>query len=283
MNTIPTEPTTEQALFNNTLRDKDRRMLQDVTHRLLAHGSLLRSRATERPLYDWSIEHQPWLEDWADLIGLKIIIQRDERLIMAIPEVPSLTRKLKRDETLVALALWYDFDVEVRENGAHDVYFNLREFNEQFQSKFPNMQPLSQSRMKEILRRFTRFNLIEMDWEEEFSDSTIQILPTLRFAIPFPGIEQWIKAASNFNEAPTKEDLEAEQSIDDGETLSDETPTSIEEEKENSTESDDTAESNDEETALLDSDDDTEEEGLLDSDEEEESGLLDDEDEEEFL
>lgn len=228
MNPIQSEPATEQALFNNNLRDKDRQMLQDVTHRLLAHGSLLRARATERPLYDWSIEHQPWLEDWAGLLGLKIIIQRDERLIMAIPEVPSLTRKLKRDETLVALALWYDFDVEVRENGAHDVYFNLRDFNEQFQSKFPSMQPLSQSRMKEILRLFSRFNLIEMEWEEELTDSTIQILPTLRFAIPFPGIEQWVKAASAFKEDPTKEDLETEQSLDSAETESDETPTSVE-------------------------------------------------------
>lgn len=258
MNSIQTEPATEQPLFNNNLRDKDRQMLQDVTHRLLAHGSLLRSRATERPLYDWSIEHQPWLEDWASLLGLKIIIQRDERLIMAIPEVPSLTRKLKRDETLVALALWYDFDVEVRENGAHDVYFNLRDFNEQFQSKFPTMQPLSQSRMKEILRLFSRFNLIEMEWEEEFTDSTIQILPTLRFAIPFPGIEQWIKAAAAFQEGPTKEDLEAEQALDTAETESDETPTSVEVAETPTTEA---------------------EESTNDSEEEEETALLDDEEE----
>lgn len=251
MNSIQSEPANEQALFNNDLRDKDRQMLQDVTHRLLAHGSLLRARATERPLYDWSIEHQPWLEDWAGLLGLKIIIQRDERLIMAIPEVPSLTRKLKRDETLVALALWYDFDVEVRENGAHDVYFNLREFNELFQSKFPSMQPLSQSRMKEILRLFSRFNLIEMEWEAELTDSTIQILPTLRFAIPFPGIEQWVKAASAFKEDPTKEDLETEQSLDSAETESDETPTSVEAEV--------SGESSDE----------PEEKGLLDDEEEE--------------
>ena len=261
MISIPTEPTTEQPLFNNNLRDKDRQMLQDVTHRLLAHGSLLRSRATERPLYDWSIEHQPWLEDWANLLGLKIIIQRDERLIMAIPEVPSLTRKLKRDETLVALALWYDFDVEVRENGAHDVYFNIRDFNEQFQSKFPSMQPLSQSRMKEILRLFSRFNLIEMGWEEEVTESTIQILPTLRFAIPFPGIEQWVKAAAAFKEDPTKEDLETEQSLDSAETISDETPTSVEAE-------------------VTETPTEQAEESADDSEDEEETGLLDDEEDE---
>ena len=224
MNDMITEPENEQSLFNSNLRDRDRAMLQDVTHRLLAHGSLLRSRQAERPLYEWAIEHQAWVEEWAALLGLKIIIQRDERLIMAIPEVPSLTRKLKRDETLVALALWYDFDVEVRENGAHDVYFNVRDFNEQFQSKFPNIQPLSQSRMKEILRRFARFNLIEMDWEDDFTESTIQILPTLRFAIPFPGVEQWVKAASAFDAETQDAHQDEETALLDDETESDETP-----------------------------------------------------------
>lgn len=262
MTDITTEPENEQSLFNSNLRDRDRSMLQDVAHRLLAHGSLLRSRPAERPLYDWAIEHQPWLEEWAALLGLKIIIQRDDRLIMAIPEVPSLTRKLKRDETLVALALWYDFDVEVRENGAHDVYFNVRDFNEQFQSKFPSMQPLSQSRMKEILRRFARFNLIEMDWEDEFTDSTIQILPTLRFAIPFPGIEQWVKAAAAFDAEVEDESQDEDVNVLDDDTESDETPINTAE---------DTTEENSNDSPVA-------EKPLLD--EEEEVGLLDDEEEE---
>jgi len=268
MNPTAIATDTDQSLFNNTLRDRDRQMLQDVAHRLLAHGSLLRARGAERPLYDWSVEHQPWLEEWAALLGLKIIIQRDERLIMAIPEVPSLTRKLKRDETLVALALWYDFDVEVRENGAHDVYFNLREFNEQFQNKFPSMQPLSQSRMKEILRRFTRFNLIEMDWEEEFTDSVIQILPTLRFAIPFPGVEQWVKAASTFQAEPESTDstLEEDANVDDDDTESDITPIATSEQTDKT---EGASEPNSAQTENKDDEDD-EEKGLLDFEEDKE-------------
>jgi len=203
-------PTTQQAapqgLINTALNARDKQMLQDVAHRLLAHGSLLRSRGSERALYDWSIEHQEWVEEWAALLGLKIIIQRDERLIMAIPEVPSMTRKLRRDETLVALALWYDYDIEVRENGAHEVFFNVKDFNESFQSKFPSLQPISASRLKEILRGFARFNLIETDWTDDFADSLIQILPTLRFAIPFPDIEAWLKVANTFNEQPVAAD-----------------------------------------------------------------------------
>jgi len=190
----------QTTLVNPLVKQRDKQMLQDVAHRLLAHGSLLRTRASEKALYDWSTEHQTWVEEWAQLLGLKIIIQRDERLIMAIPEVPSMTRRLRRDETLVALALWYDYDVEVRENGAHEVFFNIQDFNDSFQSKFPSIQPLSASRLKEILRGFARFNLIEIDWTDTFSDSLIQVMPTLRFAIPFPDVEAWLKTARCFNQ-----------------------------------------------------------------------------------
>ena len=188
------------TLISQALQLRDHQMLQDIAHRLLAHGSLLRARASERALYDWSVEHLPWLEEWATLLGLKIILQRNDRLLMAIPLVPSMTRRLRRDETLVALALWYDYDVEVREEGAHEVFLTVRDFNESFRSKFPSIQPLSASRLKEILRGFARFNLIETDWTDDFSDSVIQVLPTLRFAIPFPDIEEWLKVASHFQE-----------------------------------------------------------------------------------
>jgi len=200
------------GLFTPTLQSRDKQMLQDVAHRLLSHGSLLRARGSEKALYDWSIEHMAWLDEWAQVIGLKIILQRDDRLIMAVPEVPSLTRRLRRDETLVALALWYDYDVEVRENGAHDVFFSVRDFNEQFCSKFPSMQPLSASRLREILRGFAKFNLIETDWTDDFSDSMIQVLPTLRFAIPFPNIEEWLKVANSFN---SDSETPADESTDD--------------------------------------------------------------------
>ncbi|MGJ8657935.1 MAG: DUF4194 domain-containing protein [Akkermansiaceae bacterium] len=202
-------PQASNTLISSSLQDRDHQMLQDIAHRLLAHGSLLRSRSSEKALYDWAVEHLPWLEEWAVLLGLKIILQRDDRLIMAVPLVPSLTRRLRRDETLVALALWYDFDVQVREEGAHEVFITVRDFNESFRSKFPSITPLSASRFKEILRGFARFNLIETDWTDDFSDSVIQVLPTLRFAIPFPDIEEWLKVANQFQDE-TEDPLTAE-------------------------------------------------------------------------
>lgn len=197
------EPPTDAAtprLLREGISQRDQELLREAGHRLLSHSSILRERISERQLYDWAVEHQPWLEEWGELLGMKIVFQRDERMIMALPEVPSLTRKLKRDETIIALALWYDFDVEVRENGAHDVFFTVRSFNQELSSKFPNVAGVSASRLKEILRLFTRFNLIEMEWEDDFASSVIQVLPTLRFAIPFPSIEEWVRVRNFFTE-----------------------------------------------------------------------------------
>lgn len=227
-----TQPATNN-LINNSLQDRDKQMLQDIAHRLLAHGSLLRSRSSERVLYDWAVEHLTWLEEWAALLGLKIILQRDDRLIMAIPQIPSMTRRLRRDETLVALSLWYDYDVQVREEGAHEVFLSVREFNESFRSKFPSIQQLSASRLREILRGFARFNLIETEWTDDFSDSSIQILPTLRFAIPFPDIEEWLRTASYFQdeEALSEQEKEMaeieEESADLGEEAEEESVTEL--------------------------------------------------------
>ncbi len=195
------EPT-QQGLLHPALQSRDKQILHEAAHRLLAHGSILRGRSAERVLYDWCIEHQEWLEEWGTLLGVKVVVQRNERLIMALPEVPSLTRKLRRDETLVALALWYDYDVEVRENGAHEVYLSVRDFNELFRSKFPAIQPLSASRLKEILRGFARLNLVEIEWTDAFADSVVQILPTLRLAIPFPDIAEWLKVKEKFDAEP---------------------------------------------------------------------------------
>lgn len=211
------EATAPSGLINQTLNQRDKQLLRDVSHRLLAHGSLMRRRSSEKALYDWASEHQEWLEEWASLLGLKIIIQRDERMIMAIPEFASMTRRLRRDETLLALALWYDYDIEVRENGAHDVFFSIREFNEALNSKFPSIQALSASRLREILRSFARFNMVEVDWQDEFSDSVIQILPTLRFAIPFPDIEEWLKIADTFSDEDESDEEDKDSDLESSE------------------------------------------------------------------
>ena len=185
------------ALFPQ-LDEQDRERMREAAHRLLAHGSILREEPAERELYDWCQSRTQMIEEWASLLGLKIVWHRDERLIIALPEVAPLLRRLRLDETLVVLALWYDYDVEVRDHGAHEVTFPVREFNERLASKFNQMKLPSESRMREILRLLDRNNLVRLTGAEDLAAASVRVLPTIRFVIPFSGIEEWTRHAERF-------------------------------------------------------------------------------------
>lgn len=184
------------------LSDADRERMQETAHRLLAHGSILREEAAERDLYDWCQNRTQMIEEWASLLGIKIVWQRDDRLIIALPEATPLMRRLRLDETLVVLALWYDYDVEVRDKGAHEVTFTVRDFNERLgSSKFNQVKLPSETRMRDILRLLDRNNLIRLTGAENMAEATIRVLPTIRYVIPFGDLEEWARHAERFDQS----------------------------------------------------------------------------------
>jgi len=188
--------------------ENDRERLRETSHRLLAHGSILREE--HRDLHDWCQNRTQLIEEWASILGLKIVWLREERIIAAVPETPGLLRKLRLDETVVTLALWYDFHSEVSERGAgtSEVVLTFRDFNQRFDNKFTKLKRLSESRMREILRLLDRKNLVRLTGAEDLPSASIRVLPTIRFVIPFQDIEDWFRLASRFNETPSDTETE---------------------------------------------------------------------------
>ena len=90
-----------------TVSSEDRLRLRDAIHRLMAHGSILRDEAGQREIYDWCRTRTQWLDEIADLLGFRLAWEHDNRLIQAIPQFPALLRRLRLDESLIAMALWY--------------------------------------------------------------------------------------------------------------------------------------------------------------------------------
>lgn len=178
-------------------------MMQEAAHRLLGHGSILREETSERELYDWCQNRTQMIEEWALLLGLRIVWQREERLIIALPEATQILRRLRLDETLVILALWYDYDVEVRDHGAHEVSFSVRDFNERLASKFNQVRLPSETRMRDILRLLDRHNLLRLTGAENMAEATIRVLPTIRFVIPFSDLDEWTRQAERFESTDT--------------------------------------------------------------------------------
>lgn len=179
------------------LADPDRAKLGEALQTLLAHGSILGLEAADSDLYAWCRQNFDWLKEIAALNGLSVRMEHESRLIQALPERPSLTLELSQDATIVLLALWYEYDTQVRDQGASRVTLTVEELNQLLREKLlPDFksQP-SAARMLKILRQAQRFNLIRLDCAPAFEQSRIEVLKTLPRVIQFNELAEWTKTA----------------------------------------------------------------------------------------
>jgi hypothetical protein len=201
------------------LSDADRVRLGEALQELLAHGSILGLEPGKAELYDWCRQNPDCLREMTALIGLVVHTEHESRLVQAVPQAFSLTLHLRQDATLVLLALWYEFDTQVRDQGATDVRLTVEQLNQLLKEKLlPDLksQP-SAGRMREILAQARRFNLVRVDFAEPFEKSGIEVLPTLKKVIQFNSIDDWNKTAelhrnpavTTGDETPTEEGDEA--------------------------------------------------------------------------
>jgi hypothetical protein len=179
------------------LTDPDRVRLGEALQALLAHGSILGLESGDGDLYAWSRQNFDWLREAAALAGLSVSMEHESRLIQAVPEHPALTLKLRQDVTIVLLALWHEYDTQVRDQGAAQVTLSVEELNQLLKEKLlPDLksQP-SAGRMLEILRQVQRFNLIRFESAQPFEQSRIEVLKTLPRVIQFNEIAEWTRTA----------------------------------------------------------------------------------------
>jgi len=182
-----------EAVLHN-LTETEQELLRDAFQRLLTSGAILRE--DHRNLYEWCRVQRTRMDALSTLAGFKLDWQQEQRLILALPQSSKLLRRFKQDETLLALALWYDFDRAVKDDGKtpDDVRFTVRDFNESLATKFKDLKLPTPTRMREILQLFERkslVRLIETSNVGGLADTVIRVLPTLRLVIPFPGVDEW--------------------------------------------------------------------------------------------
>ena len=198
------------SLFPPSLGEADRQRLGDALRALLKRGSLLREGPGQRELYDWCqlSPNREWLEDAASLLDIRLIWEHESRIIVAVPGSRELVRKLKLDETLVFLVLWYDLDTAVREQGLPDVQceFTVAQLNDSLAAKFGEEQQLSPTRLQQILALGEQLQLLRLTPDGELARSRVTVLPTLRHVLPFPAIEEWSRQADAYREMLRKPD-----------------------------------------------------------------------------
>lgn len=202
------EPAQQESFIN--LSENDRERLGEAIQKLLSTGTI--NGKSSSNLYHWCRQHFTPLKEWAEVIGLDLGMFHEERLIQAIPHVSSLRLKLRKDETIVWLALWYAGDVRWRDEGNDQAFLSVSELNSLIQDQLlPDITgQTAQGRLREILRKAAKFNLIHLNFSEPFEDSGIEVLPAIRRAVPFRHLAEWSELAQDFNQQEVDEPITEE-------------------------------------------------------------------------
>lgn len=192
------------------LTDQDRERLGAALQELLEHGSILGLEPGSAELYAWSRQNLDWLKEMAALTGSDVRCEHESRFIQAVPKSASLLMKLKQDATLVLLALWYEYDTQVRDQGATEVQLSVEHLNRLLKEKLlPELKSApTETRMREILRLAERKNLVRLKIESSFEATMIKVLPSLKTVIPFRDLEEWMQTAALHQKVESTEEVE---------------------------------------------------------------------------
>ena len=210
---LPTPiPAPVQGILLGRLPDADREWLSQAIQHLLAHGSIAGLEPGQAQLYAWGRQNFDWLRELAAVSGLEVRCEHEIRLLQAIPKNPNMMLRLKQDATLVFLALWYEYDTQVRDNGATEVRLTVEELNRLLKEKLlPDLKSIpAETRLREILRLAHRKNLIRLDLRPEFGQSLIEVLTTLKQVVPFRDLEDWARLAEAHRKPAGELDAEEE-------------------------------------------------------------------------
>lgn len=206
-----TELPPEPALLVG-LEDRDRTRLREVLHRLCNHTAILRDDPGCVEIYEWANLHRVWVREVAALIGYEVLFEEPFRLILAVPKETGMLRRLTLEESCIGMVLWHDYDTALRE-GATLVKLTIKNINDSYTAKLKGVKLPTKAGMRSALQLFHRHRLIRLTSADDFADSTIEILHTLRLVMPFQQLDEWQKQANLY--AKEKEAAPAEESTDE--------------------------------------------------------------------
>ena len=207
------------------LQPQDRERLGEAMRRLMAHGSILGLEPSQTDLYHWSYQNRPWVDEFANLLDLKLHWEHQDRTVQAVPQSSAFLLRLKLDATLVLLALWYEFDTAIRDRGeTPPVRLTAQQLNDSLAAKFEPLKKFqpSPTRLREILSLAQRKNLLRFTPDAALERSVIEIFPTLKRVIPFQSIEEWNKNAERYLAAAKEAGVETAGLSEDSEGDKDE-------------------------------------------------------------
>jgi hypothetical protein len=207
------------------LQPQDRERLGEAIRRLMAYGSILGLEPSQTDLYHWCYQNRQWVDEFANLLDLKLHWEHQDRTVQAVPQSSAFLLRLKLDATLVLLTLWYEFDTAIRDRGeTPPVRLTAQQLNDSLAAKFEPLKKFqpSPTRLREILSLAQRKNLLRFTPDAALERSVIEIFPTLKRVIPFQSIDEWNKNAERYLAAAKDAVVEIAELSDDTEGDKDE-------------------------------------------------------------
>lgn len=187
------------------IREDDRPALRDILAELLGTGVLFGDAGRDRELYLVAREYERELREYLAPLNLDLVPDPDRPLFQArpVPGECGLTARFTKDETLLALTLWRMFDEARLERRAETVVVTANQIHARLRLYFEHIEPPAETHLERMLAKLRARRLIRFQRHEDprlFGESAVEILPTLRRAIPFEDVAAWEQQAALYRQ-----------------------------------------------------------------------------------
>lgn len=193
----------------NRIREEDRGAFSDILTELLSHGALIGDAGRNRELYLMAREYEPELGAYFAPLNLFLVPDPDRPIIQIRP-VPGdcgLVARFSKAETLLTLTLWRMYHDARMEQAVDSVVVTANEIWQRLKLYFEQVESPSAASLREMLGKLRSRRLVRVQWhEEQFGESQVEILPTLRNVIPFEDENAWQQQVSQYQQIAIPEE-----------------------------------------------------------------------------
>lgn len=183
---------------------------------LLERQFLYADQGRDKKHYHRVIGHIPYFTNLFDALNRRLVYDQDYGLVGILPQDGARTVQLNQEEALLLLCLrlLYEEGVEKFEARQGSVFTDSETLLNRYQTLVRRERP-GLVRLREILRTFCRFGLIEVE-DEQDRVILLQIRPALRLVTTEGYVAQLEAMLEGREEAPDEQDTDdAGESVDE--------------------------------------------------------------------
>jgi hypothetical protein len=179
-------------IFKESVVQKEK--FRTTSHKLLNNCFVIKKKEDTRNDYIFIVQNKEYFTEYFDLLGYDVEINEMQGVI-ALKSINGTGRlRLKKDESIILLILRLLYIEKKKELSLNeDVVILSDEIHDKFNMlRIELKKKLDKTRLKEIIRLFKKFNLIDpIDKDVTKHDARIKIYPSIMFAVTNDDINRY--------------------------------------------------------------------------------------------